>query len=205
MLEVVKSSNIEKLGDYLKTRIKENKDFFNSPFVVFKNQNMEKWFKTYWLKTEKDVLMNVMFGNILDLITKNNHEFSLASTNDLMLSITKLVTSGKFNNERCSNYLFGEDGKYDATKVRDFSSELAKYFSSALLEKVQLDDWHLDLYNLVCEDLEKKNLYTINNYIEKEGHKKLGYKVYIVNEMATTLILGGILPQTVGKVNFQII
>lgn len=37
----------------------------------------------------------------------------------------------------------------------------------------------------------------------KEHFTKLGYKVYIVNEMATTLILGGILPQTVGKVNFQ--
>ena len=61
-----------------------------------------------------------MFGNILDLATNNNSpKFALASTNDLMLSITKLVTNGSFNNERCRNYLFGEDGKYDATKVRD--------------------------------------------------------------------------------------
>ena len=37
----------------------------------------------------------------------------------------------------------------------------------------------------------------------KEYFTSLGYNVYIVSEMATSLILGGILPQTVGKVNFQ--
>lgn len=37
----------------------------------------------------------------------------------------------------------------------------------------------------------------------KEHFTKLSYKVYIVNEMTTTFILNGILPQTVGKVNFQ--
>lgn len=37
----------------------------------------------------------------------------------------------------------------------------------------------------------------------KEYFTSLGYNVYIVSEIATSLILGGILPQTVGKVNFQ--
>lgn len=37
----------------------------------------------------------------------------------------------------------------------------------------------------------------------KEHFTKLGYDVYIVNEMATILILGGITPQKVGGRNFQ--
>lgn len=37
----------------------------------------------------------------------------------------------------------------------------------------------------------------------KEHFSKLGYDVYIVNEMATTLILGGITAQKIGGRNFQ--
>ena len=37
----------------------------------------------------------------------------------------------------------------------------------------------------------------------KEHFSKLGYEVYIVSEMATILILGGITPQKVGGKNFQ--
>lgn len=37
----------------------------------------------------------------------------------------------------------------------------------------------------------------------KEHFSKLGYDVYIVSEMATILILGGITPQKVGGKNFQ--
>ena len=50
MLKKITSNKINELRNELIIKIKGFKEFFKTPFCVFNNQNMEKWFKTLWIK-----------------------------------------------------------------------------------------------------------------------------------------------------------
>ena len=171
MLKVFRSCDIERLGDILKQGIKDNKDFFNSPFVVFKNVNTEKWFKTYWLKTEDNILMNVLFGRMNDLIINMScGNRDIVKENDVMMAITEVVTSGKDIDEFVKGYCFS-DGVISAVKTRDFAKELASFLVKADLNEIKLDGWRSKLFNNVKEVLEKKNLYFVSDIV-KNDYKK---------------------------------
>ena len=59
------SFSLDELTKDLVQKIKNQTNPFEKPIIVFHDQSMIDWFKSYWLKHELDILMNV------DLITIN--------------------------------------------------------------------------------------------------------------------------------------
>ena len=76
MKEIIIKNQLRQLGDELKNIIKNRDNIFNTITIVIPNSKIEQWFKSYWLKTENDILMNVKFVSInealLNIYQKKN-------------------------------------------------------------------------------------------------------------------------------------
>ena len=150
MTKIIKSSSIQKLGEKLKNRLKLRGDVFTTPFLVMKNQNVEKWFKTFWIESESDILMNVSFGKLDDLIIK-----TAATSNHDIFSGSEITT--RIMGESKSNpqpYVL--DGKkIDPVKLRDFAKEMTSCFNLKDASGIgftgdkKTTDWKDDLYEKV--------------------------------------------------------
>lgn len=90
----MKKNRLLELANLLIDKIKSQEDCFSTITVVFPNVFIEQWFKTYWLKTQKnDVMMNVEFKQLNDilpeLVTKSNYK--LIKKNSLTQVIVSIL------------------------------------------------------------------------------------------------------------------
>ena len=94
-VETIKNS-LNDLGNVLIDVIKSRKDLFSPITVVVPNSKIGQWFKTYWLKSESDILMNVNFVNIdkalLDLID-TDEPYKLLKKETIKSYLIKILSS----------------------------------------------------------------------------------------------------------------
>ena len=166
MIKVIKSSKIELLAKNLINELKSVNDFFSTPLIVVKNSNIEKWFKTYWLKNEESVLMNVKFCNFGEFVKATSKNSSFIATNDdIILAITDIILNGGINSSEVNDYVY-DNGALCSIKVHDFAKELTYYYEKTMLNGINLNGWQLDLYESVVNKLKDYNLTLIKDYID---------------------------------------
>ena len=168
---LIEEPKLTVLADKLIQEIKSNSDFFSGVTVIFPDKNVEKWFKSYWLKKEKDVLMNIntkIIRNALFDLFENKDGYTLISKDILRYIILKKLSTEEYKNEslpgKYKNYFYGNNS-FNCVHLYDLSSELAAAFmeyeqGTAIL----VDDWELDFYKrLIKETKEKYKLVTLSN------------------------------------------
>lgn len=175
MLERITSNKINELRKKLIIKIKGFKEFFKTPFCVFNNQNMEKWFKTLWIKEEQDILMNIKFKNLndaIELFSDGGHH--LATTDDVNYALLSLCLDGKVKD----NYFLNDDQTIDSPRVRSYCSEMTKVFMDASLNQIIIND---KVYDSLKDKLKENNILMINDFIASVNFKNINAPIYIFN------------------------
>ena len=83
MKEIKESYTLNKLGDELIEIIKNKVDFFSTMSIVFPSSKMQQWFKTYWLKTQSDILYS--------------YDIDLSSVDNVVEKYGYIVVSGRIS------------------------------------------------------------------------------------------------------------
>lgn len=151
----MKEKQLSLLADNLISSVIQNKtDCFDETIVVFPNLIIQQWFKSYWLKTQKDnVLMNVSFKTLNEIMPKiiDGKNYKLISKSNLKILILSILTNDEKNliPQEYKNYY-----KDNPVKINDFASTLTKLF---------LEYYEDDFFN--SEAFKNSNLFNFYNEI----------------------------------------
>lgn len=169
---IFKNKKLNNLGDLLKEKIKSRKDPFYTISIIFPNNKVIEWFRSYWLKTEKDVLMNVKFYSLeeglFDLLELPN-KFTLVKRAELRTLIIKELTRLDKTelDDKIRNYIYKMEGSLDSIRLYDLANSLSKLFVEYELDAIEIKDYQQKIYDNVLSELYQKNkgtfIYIYNN------------------------------------------
>ena len=153
-------NNLLKLIEDIK--LSQQKDLFNTPIVVLDNLNAEQWFKTNWLKEEKDIYMNIkcvrfkyLYENIFDTFNK------ILDINSITKIIIKLLSSDNINKP---DYILDNNGIINQIRLYDYSKKMASLFYEYDNDCYEIED------NIQKELYDKVNEYALSlNYVSLKG------------------------------------
>ena len=185
MKQVIEALKLNELADNLIGFIKNRTNIFSTLQIICPNMKMQQWFKSYWLKTQDDILMNVEFLIIDEALLKlidTDKPYRLLKRDTLKSFIIKhlsikndeLVFPSKIN-----SYLYNKDGSINSIKIYDLANELSKLFLDYEKDQVEIIGWERKLYELVLKDASSNNLATLDYvYKNKKGIKTLKEELY---------------------------
>ena len=128
---IVKKEKLIELANLLIEDIKTKNDLFETSIIVVPDKRLGAWFKSYWLKTEENVLMNINFktiDEILPTIFNTEKKYKLVNRKTLRSFIINLLTKNEYLvNNLIGKYIY-DDKKIDGSKLFDISEELSKLF-----------------------------------------------------------------------------
>ena len=163
--KIIKDKKLNNLGDLLKDKIKSRKDPFNTISIIFPNNKVAEWFRSYWLKTEKDVLMNVKFCSLeeglYDLLDLTN-KFTLVKRHELRTLIIKQLS--KLNPseiDEVKDYIYSDE-KLDSIRLFDLANSLSKLFISYECDQTSISGWQKNIYDAILKELSAKNKATFS-------------------------------------------
>lgn len=177
---------LNKLGDLLIEKIKSRTNVFDSMTVVFPSDKIAQWFKTYWLKTQDDVLMNVKFKNIddalLELIDSEKQYQLLTRENFKSFIIKHLALEEVDIPEDIKNYLFNKDGSINSIKIYDLANALSKLYIAYENDNFKISGWQKQLYDLVLKDSSEFGFVTLSYLLNSSN---------IVKQVKNEMVLFG--------------
>ena len=177
----MKSNQLNKLGNQLIKIIKERNNIFKPITVVVPHYKVSQWFKAYWLKNEQNVLMNVKFetiNNILLNFIKAEKECRLISKEQIRTLIIKIL-SKDYNIDiykEFKQYIIKEN-ELDPIKLYDLANALASLFVDYEQDQFEITGAQEVLYDSVFKEALNHNLssaaYQLNNNcsIKKEDEE----------------------------------
>ena len=185
MKNIIKSSNLNELGNKLIDVILNRKNVFDNFSIVFPNSKMEQWFKTYWLKNRKEILMNVNFSSLNDIILKllqNEKHLRLMKKDDLKKYIIKHLAKQE-TLEILPNHIkdfFYINGELNPIKLYDLANELASLYMDYEQEAFNFNGFEKQLYNKVLEEAYEQGYSTLGYLFENRiGVKKSNQILYL--------------------------
>ena len=160
---------LNELANNLITIIKQRTNVFNTINVIVPSSNTEQWFKTYWLKTQNEILMNVKFQTIeqglLSLIDSDKPYRILKRDAIKALIIKHLTQSDNLNlPSEINDYLYNENKQLNAIKLYDLSNKLSSLYLQYEKDDIDITGWENDLYNTILDDANNYN-YTTLSYL----------------------------------------
>ena len=180
-VKTIKSYSLNELGNKLKEQISNKTDIFATTNIIFPNNKLEQWFKTYWLRTEDTVLMNIkgysLEKGLLSLI-KSDKEYELADNNVLRASIiNELMKVNKADEKSIiASYIY-DDGFINSVKLFDLANTFAQLFTEYERDNIKITDEQGIIYNNVIKSLKSNGYATfasmINSYIEFTDDKEV--------------------------------
>ena len=133
MIEIRKNNLVE-LGLELVSFIKSRTNIFKTINIVVPSNKMEQWFKSYWLKTQNEILMNVKFEQIDDALLRmmaNKDQMKLLNKDKMKVLIIKcLLEKRELINlpDDILNYI--DDSKDNSyIKIYDLAAKLSELFN----------------------------------------------------------------------------
>ena len=174
-MQIYEDISLVELGNLLKDKIKNRKDLFTDIDIIVPNDKVEQWFKSFWLMTESEVLMNVRFFNIEDgllKLFKTSKQYKIARRSELRTHIIEALAriDNKLLDKNVSDYIY-ENDKLDSIRLYDLSNTLSKLFIEYDMQNVEIVGWQKLIYDYVLEELDKKNKTTFK-YV---CNNKLGF------------------------------
>ncbi len=170
-VEMIKNS-LNDLGNVLIDIIKSRKDLFSPITVVVPNSKIGQWFKTYWLKSESDILMNVNFVNIdkalLDLID-TDEPYKLLKKETIKSYLIKILSSDNNINIPLDikNYLYDGNITKQSIKIYDVCEQLSQLYIEYENDQVNYDGWEKELFEKVLEGTKEYYLSTLSELFNK--------------------------------------
>ena len=153
MIEINKATLTE-LGHELIKFIKCRTNIFETINIVVPNSKTEQWFKSYWLKTQNDILMNVKFETIDDAMLKliaNKAQFKLLNKDRIKLLVIKNLLNKKEVLDLPSNIYSYIDESKDNSAIRlyDLATKLTDLFIEYENDQFEITGWQKELYEYV--------------------------------------------------------
>ena len=185
MKQVIEALKLNELADNLISFIKNRTNIFSTLQIICPNMKMQQWFKSYWLKTQDDILMNVEFLNIDEALLKvidTDKPYRLLKRDSLKSFIIKhlsikndeLVFPSEIN-----SYLYNKDGSVNSIKIYDLANALSQLFLDYEKDQIVITGWEGKLYELVLKDASSNNLATLDYVFKnKKGIKTLKEELY---------------------------
>lgn len=174
---IVKKEKLIELANLLIEDIKTKNDLFETSIIVVPDKRLGAWFKSYWLKTEENVLMNINFktiDEILPTIFNTEKKYKLVNRKTLRSFIISLLTKNEYLvNNLIGKYIY-DDKKIDGSKLFDISEELSKLFIKYESEMISIEGFQKDIYDEALNALDNLSLTTLKGLYDR----KIGYKEY---------------------------
>ena len=176
MKEVIKNFQLNILGEELINIIKNRNDIFKPLNIIVPNTKTEKWIKSYWLKHENDVLMNVKFTLIdkaLLSFIDTKKTYKLLNKEDFKSLIIKfLVNDNNINFPKEINEYLYNDNKINQIKIYDLANQLANLYNEYENDQIDITGWQKELYDIILNDASNYNLTTLSYLFNNEKYVK---------------------------------
>ena len=177
MINRIYSYSLNELGDTLIDVIKNRKNFFEKITIIVPNIKLQQWFKTYWLKSQNDILMNIEFVTIdkglLKLIDIDK-PYKLLKKDALKSLIIKSLSQNIIQlPSEIENFLYNDDKTINSIKVYDLSSKLADLFGEYEKDQFQITGWEKELYDIVLNDADKYFLSSLSKIYNDANQMKV--------------------------------
>ncbi len=174
-----KEYELTKLGEKLKAAILQRTDIFNPITVVVPSLKIQQWFKTYWLKTESNILMNVNFVSIdqaLLSIVECEKPYRLMKRETFKSLIIKFLSKNSDSMSlpiNIKSYFIKEDNSIDSIKIYDLANQLSKLYLEYEKDQLDIIGWQKELYELVLTEASNYGLSTISYMFNKTKKTKI--------------------------------
>ena len=157
--------NLNELLDSLIKDLRKNDDLFKTKIVIFPNRALEAYFKSYYLKKNDEVLMNVKFFD------KTKGFYSLFDTDKELArpyQIRDIIINYLSKNDISdfSDYFDEENLRLKGIKLFDVASKIQKLFSEYDNDLYSDYGSLTNLYNYVKTKLKDNNLVTLKMLLE---------------------------------------
>lgn len=176
MIEI-KKTTLTDLGILLIDYIKSRTNIFNTINVVVPNSKTEQWFKSYWLKTQNDILMNVKFETIDDAMLKliaNKEQFKLLNKDKFKLLVIKnLLNKKEVLDLPSSIYSYIDESKDNsAIRLYDLATKLTDLFIEYENDQFEITGWQKELYEYVLMEASFNHFSTLSNIYNSISKKE---------------------------------
>jgi len=184
-MKVIERYKLVDLAIELKKVIKQRKDNFKPITIVIPNSKLQQWFNAYWLKTESDILMNIKYVIIDDLlmnILNSDKHYRIIKKDILKSLIMKFLSEKKDIIELSQNikeYCYMDDGNINDIKIYDLANQLSDLYFEYEQDFVEMNGWQKNLYEMVMEYASNYNLSTLGYMFSTcKNIKKLDNELY---------------------------
>ncbi len=189
--------DLNEIADDIIDRILENrKDPFEKVRIVCHNSRVLQWFKAYFLKTHKEVMMNVDFETLSvflnGIINPDNEKIIINKSILRDFIIKELLQKEKYFQKAKDikelGYIFKGE-QYNGTNLYEFTDKLASLFLYYEFDEENISEfgWQFDLYKAVLETAKKENCYTTKELFDENGSFVAPEgQVYIINNSFVT-------------------
>lgn len=187
---------------------------FDTITIVVPSKKIEQWFKTIYLKTYNDVLMNVKFIRLNDFfLSKVDNKYKLINKNVVRTYFIKNIV--KLNDTTLSSlqdilkdYL--NDDKLKSIKVYDLANKLAELYVSYDLDNIldnKISSTTDDLFKVVDKDLFDSNYVSLSRLYKEIKSDDLNPNIYFFGFSNLSIIENKILEPFINKYkdNFYIL
>ena len=160
-MSIIKSNKLNILADKLFDSVMNN-DFFNTKEILISSRKMESFLKSYFLKRNDGILMDVKFDTLNNgLLSLFNTTKKIASTNEMVLAIINYLSNNKV--EELYDYLNDNNNTLRGIKIYDVSSSLARlYIDYENDNRInELIDYKKTIYDNMIMYLNDNNLDTL--------------------------------------------
>ena len=192
-MEKISKHNLNEIADAVIEKVLKNDDPFRTVTVVCHNTKVAQWFKTYYLKKNVKVLMNVEFMTLSQFIgdiVNPDRKYTLLDRVSLRRYLMKVLsdpdTYGIDKNATGfpKDYIYNADDTVKGIGLFELSGKLATLFLRYELEKESFSgSWEEVLYQKTMELAENDGHYTVKRLFEKkkEEMKYPEGPVYVIN------------------------
>lgn len=192
-MEKISKHNLNEIADAVIEKVLKNGDPFRTVTVVCHNTKVAQWFKTYYLKKNDKVLMNVEFMTLSQFIgdvVNPDRKYMLMDRVSLRRYLMKVLSArGAYGidvnvADFPKDYIYNADGTIKGIGLFELAGKLATLFLRYELEKESFSgSWEEVLYQKTMELAENDGHYTVKRLFEKkkEEMKYPEGPVYVIN------------------------
>ena len=191
-MEKISKQNLNDIADAVIEEVLKNDDPFRTITVVCHNTKVAQWFKTYYLKKNDKVLMNVEFMTLSQFIgdiVNPDRKYTLMDRASLRRYLMKVLSyPDKHGIDKNAtgfpkDYVYEPAGKVKGIGLFEFAGKLATLFLRYELEKETFNGWEKVLYQKTMETAENDGYWSVKRLFEnKPGEMKHpANPVYVIN------------------------
>lgn len=200
MKKEITANQLNKLGQEAIKEIKQRKSFFTTITMVFPNKRTGDFFKSFWLKNNDEVLLNIEYktiDEILPTLIETEKRYQILKKQQMFSFVLEELSS--FEEKDClpsfiKNYLLNENkAGINQQKLYDLSSTLTSLFLEYENNQTEISDYQKEIYDRVITKAKNYNMTTLSTlFRERKGFIKKENLIFFgfssLNNLSKTII-----------------